>query len=266
MTSVHRILAPVALSPQCAWSARYAAHVAARFGAELLFLHVSDHEASGELRAFLNRALDGVAYRQAVMRGDAATGIITFAQEQSCDLILMPTHAYGRFRRYLLGSVTAKVLHDADCPVWTGVHHQDAPLSDTAEIHSLVCAVDADAGCLPVIRWAQDLAAFLKATLKIVHAVPAADETSDNVGEIELRRYLFGQAENEFARLCHSEDLDVKVALAGGPVGRVVRETALRERADLVIIGRGHTQRALGRLRTQAYSIIRESPCPVLSI
>jgi nucleotide-binding universal stress UspA family protein len=45
-----------------------------------------------------------------------------------------------------------------------------------------------------------------------------------------------------------------------------VREYALRTQADLVVIGRGHTQRALGRLRTHAYSILRNSPCPVLSI
>ncbi len=39
----------------------------------------------------------------------------------------MPTHGYGPFRRFILGSVTAKVLHDADCPVWTGVHLEEAP-------------------------------------------------------------------------------------------------------------------------------------------
>ena len=37
------------------------------------------------------------------------------------DLIIMPTHA-GRFRRMLLGSTTAKVLNDADCPVMTTQH------------------------------------------------------------------------------------------------------------------------------------------------
>jgi hypothetical protein len=49
-------------------------------------------------------------------------------------------------------------------------------------------------------------------------------------------------------------------------VERVVREAVLRERAQLVVIGRGHTQGGLGRIRTHSYSIIRSSPCPVLSI
>jgi hypothetical protein len=35
------------------------------------------------------------------------------------DLIVTPTHGYGLFRRFLFGSATLKVLHDAACPVWT---------------------------------------------------------------------------------------------------------------------------------------------------
>ena len=36
--------------------------------------------------------------------------------------------------------------------------------------------------------------------------------------------------------------------------------------ADLVIIGRGVMQETLGRLRTNVYAIIREAPCPVISV
>ncbi len=35
------------------------------------------------------------------------------------DLIMMPTHGGRHFRSLLIGSVTAKVLHDVRCPVWT---------------------------------------------------------------------------------------------------------------------------------------------------
>ena len=48
-----------------------------------------------------------------------------WAKANQIDLIMMPTHGYGRFRALLLGSVTAKVLHDADCPVWTAVHREE---------------------------------------------------------------------------------------------------------------------------------------------
>jgi nucleotide-binding universal stress UspA family protein len=36
--------------------------------------------------------------------------------------------------------------------------------------------------------------------------------------------------------------------------------------ADLLIIGRGSVQGVLGRLRTNAHELIRQSRCPVLSV
>jgi hypothetical protein len=45
-----------------------------------------------------------------------------------------------------------------------------------------------------------------------------------------------------------------------------VRQAALDRHADLVVIGRGVMHSTFGRLRTQSYDIIRQSPCPVLSL
>jgi nucleotide-binding universal stress UspA family protein len=118
-----------------------------------------------------------------------------------------------------------------------------------------------------VLRGALAFGSLMNARLTFVHAVPAADETSDNRGEIEVRKYLFGVARRKLSELQREAQIaNVDVELAGGEVSTVVREAVLRLHADLVVIGRGHTQRSLGRLRTQSYSIIRHSPCPVLSI
>jgi nucleotide-binding universal stress UspA family protein len=46
----------------------------------------------------------------------------------------------------------------------------------------------------------------------------------------------------------------------------VAREAALGHQSDLIVIGRGVMQTRLGRLRSSAYSIVREAPCPVISI
>jgi hypothetical protein len=47
-----------------------------------------------------------------------------------------------------------------------------------------------------------------------------------------------------------------------GTVERIAAEV----HADLLVIGRNPAPGILGRLRTHAYSIIRQSPCPVLSV
>jgi nucleotide-binding universal stress UspA family protein len=51
---------------------------------------------------------------------ESAHPIVEHTQQSSDTLIMMPTRGYAPFRSLLLGSVTAMVLLDAPCPVWTG--------------------------------------------------------------------------------------------------------------------------------------------------
>ena len=52
------------------------------------------------------------------------------------------THGRGVFRRFLIGSVTAKVLHDVDCPVLTGAHTQQHADGSATGISNIACAMD----------------------------------------------------------------------------------------------------------------------------
>jgi nucleotide-binding universal stress UspA family protein len=54
--------------------------------------------------------------------------------------------------------------------------------------------------------------------------------------------------------------------VAVGEVASAVREEADRHNSDLIVIGRGVLHERLGPLRTHAYGIIRQAPCPVLSV
>ena len=60
--------------------------------------------------------------RRLIYEGDPEAQIAAFTQAEDIQLIVMPTHGYGVFRRFLIGSGTSKVLHDVSCPVLTGVH------------------------------------------------------------------------------------------------------------------------------------------------
>jgi nucleotide-binding universal stress UspA family protein len=70
--------------------------------------------------------------RQMLLEGDPAVAIVELARSEGMDLIIMPTHVYGRFRRLILGWTTAKLLHDADCAVLTGVHIEEPRLAVSA--------------------------------------------------------------------------------------------------------------------------------------
>jgi universal stress protein A len=53
-----------------------------------------------------------------VAAGDPAYEILRLAQELEADLMVIATHGYGGWRRFLFGSVAEKVVRQAECPVF----------------------------------------------------------------------------------------------------------------------------------------------------
>jgi nucleotide-binding universal stress UspA family protein len=52
-----------------------------------------------------------------VVRGHPARTIVSFAEVEHCDLIVMATHGTRGLQHALLGSVTDKVIRQVRCPV-----------------------------------------------------------------------------------------------------------------------------------------------------
>ncbi len=198
MASLSRILVPVEFSPRCRGAVQYAEALACHFHAEIILLHVvlpplanySSFEAmayssatdlaqevatecAADLGALPCKAPGGV--RHMVVIGDPAVVICgAVAKTEKCSLIVMPTHGYGPFRRFLLGSVTAKVLHDAICPVCTGPHMEGAPDYTSISFNHVACAIDLGLHSREVLAWADAFAREYGSALTILHAIPAA--------------------------------------------------------------------------------------------
>jgi nucleotide-binding universal stress UspA family protein len=196
--------------------------------------------------------------------GDPALQIACYAKKNKVDLIMIPTHGYGPFRQLLLGSVTAKVLHDVDCPVWTSAHTPEPALHPPDRCRRIVCAVDTNPGDSQVIRWAGEFAKQQGAEIQLVHAIQAG--SPDQFDSAAFYSFLTRFAQEELERMQAEAGTTFKVSVPSGTPAEVVRASAKELDADLVIIGRGVMKKALGRLRSNAYSIIRDSPCPVISI
>lgn len=278
MMKLDRILFPVDLSDRCRAAAHYVGSMARHFDAEVLLMHVRPADLSAgepmaiapeyctraETDAFFDYDLPYTKVTRVIAEGDPAVAIVDYAHSQDIDLIMMATHGYGPFRRFLLGSVTAKVLHDAECPVWTGVHMENAPVSSDARLRSIVAAVDLDEKMPYTLQWAADAAEEFGATLAIAHAVPpqaALEQYMDGT----FLNHLMSKAHEQLKAVCAEMGIKAAICVHPGDISKVINYAALQHKADLVVIARSSPGLA-GRLRTHCYSIIRESPCPVLSV
>ncbi len=210
---------------------------------------------------FANLKVDRLA-----VLGDPARAITDFVAANKVDLVMMPTHGYGPFRQLLLGSVTAKVLHDVHIPVWTTAHTGEAPDRAHLNVRKILCAVDANPASVELMRWAAGLCKKLGATLRLVHAIPAIEAWPERQMDQEFEETFRENARSTIQNLERAADIEVPVCVGVGTVPDVVREEALQHGADLVLIGRGSLQETMGRLRTHSYGIIRHAPCPVLSV
>ncbi len=288
MPSIKHILFPVDFSERCCAAVPFVESVANLFQARVTLLGVAqpmyftgmgdptgalilDNETllrslKEQLDNALTRNFPGLRVDRFVEIGDPAQIIVEFARTHSVDLIMMPTHGYGPFRGLLLGSVTAKVLHDAECPVWTAAHVADSPCRDHLACRSIICAIDATSASAELILWAASLAEVTSATLRLVHVIPGMQGPITESLSREFEEDRRKEARRRIDEMQRTLGLHLPVCITAGEIAENVAEEARRHKADAVIIGRGAIQEKLGRLRAHDYAIIRQTPCPVFSV
>jgi nucleotide-binding universal stress UspA family protein len=276
---IKKILFPVDFSPSCVGAARYVEAWAGQFEAEIMLLHavgMGEHSLPRDLMPVRQKQLDDFlaselkyfTTNRVCTEGEAAETIVEAVTSWKPDLVMMPTHGLGFYRRHLLGSVTAKVLHDLHCPVWTSVHAEFAPPLESVHCRKILCAVDFVESSRCILEWAAWLAGQYQASLGIVHANPTIDPDAGMWSlEEEFRRFAFEKSMRSVELLqAETGAKAAQVFVNPGRPAEVVCSVAKNFGADLVVIGRHNGAGIAGHLFQNAYSILRESPCPVVSI
>ena len=224
-------------------------------------------ETEHNLTFFAAESFPGLEPKIRVEQGDPGTCIPHLARSIGADLIMMPTRGRGRFRAALLGSVTAKVLHDAECPVWTAAHIETTEYSVSPEWRKVVCAIDTTPEAAKLIRRAAGLAAESGASVRLVHAIPAPPAAAqERYFDRDFDIFLKESARKTIDAMQKEIGASFQVCIGNGDTPTVVAASVLDYQADLVLAGRGTLPAFAGGLRTHLYGIIRDVACPVLSI
>ena len=120
-----KILFPTDGSMECQKSLDIAEDLAKKFDSELVILHVFDYHivaTEEEGKHMIEKAVKyfekrGVNVTSKIVPGYPAADILDEAEKGGYDLVIMCTHGMTAGKRFLLGSVTNKVLHHVTVPM-----------------------------------------------------------------------------------------------------------------------------------------------------
>ncbi len=279
MFEIRTVVVPMDFSERSMAAAQHAVAIAKRFDSQLLFLHViprhylsaADVElGSGapppeQIEAARERliSLEPDAFPHpvdtVVLWGDPAKCIEQVVWDRHADLVVMPMHGYGPWRRLLLGSVTAKVLHDLNCPVFSGIHLPDIGAVSAPIYKRVLCAIDVNNYAKTVLQWACGFTRICGSSLSVIHAEKSLQHDT-------YQRELMRTERREIDRLLETVGCTAEVFVNVADAMEYLPAVARKMDGDVLVIGRSVGEEWMGRLPTQAYALIRESPCPVISV
>src|ERR1017187_5540494 len=222
MPRFERIVFPIDFSERSRAAAPFVLSMAQRHNSKVVLLHalqpppplyagmntvypeVYDFEGlAADLRAELEKftlaELPKVDCSCVVEMGDPAAVITEYAENENMSVIVMPTHGYGAFRRALLGSVTAKVLHDAKVPVWTAAHAPEPSHRAHPKPRYILCALDLKPESSHTLEYAVELAAESDASIELLHVAPEG-ETGPNEPETKIHELLVETARRKLVK------------------------------------------------------------------
>jgi nucleotide-binding universal stress UspA family protein len=229
------------------------------------------------LKGFTEEVLAGKCSCEELLSfGKPVTEILKAAKREQANLLIMGTHGRSGLERFLLGSVTEKILRKAPCPVLVvrcGVkQHPGADASEFGGYRGILVPVDLTEHSARTLSHAVELATDFQATLFIVHILeqpssPGIDPSYtgmllDYWTEIqsEARRML-----DELVRSCVEGKVAEEHWVA---IGRPAEEILLASReknADLIVMGAKPSWLTnLGSMGTTAHRIICHAESPVL--
>src|SRR5580700_4459981 len=118
---------------------------------------------------------------------------------------------------FFWGSVTAKVLHESQCPVWTGAHLEEAPAREFS-IRHVLCSVDLSHHSHHTASLAAEMAAAVDATLTLVHITASVETFGPGGSHVDpaWKDAIVGFAAKEIATLQQDAGIKADVIIESG--------------------------------------------------
>jgi nucleotide-binding universal stress UspA family protein len=211
------------------------------------------------------RARD-VAVVSEVLQGDPYRTIVDYSEQSTIDCIVMPTHGRHGIQRFLLGSVTERVINTAAVPVIAVNPDRDRPLAYPPQ--RVLVPTDGSRGAELALTEGIDVARTTGATLHLLHVVETGNLGPD-ARSVLKENELTGRANEIMAEAAETmEDASVEAVtsvIEHGEPSKVIRNYIDENEIELAILGtHGQTDFSRYVMGGVSAKLVRTSPVPVM--
>lgn len=287
MNIFKKILCPVDFSEYSVLALRYATALARDNDTELIVYHsvpdltpamsylegeflltVSDallNNAKSNLDSWIKKFVPpDLVVEKIVGQGNPADAIIEISRKLRVDLLVMGTHGVTGYERFLMGSVTNRVLHKSSLPVLvvskTSHHFIYENDKNPVQIKRIVCPLDFDNNNLWTIGVALSFARKYNSEVIFLHVI----NRKQNGKWRELEKLALTKLKALGSPVV-DENIPVKFLVLSGEPADIILNTLDEENADLVIMGH-HTRNPIEEifLGSIARRVVTNSTRPIL--
>lgn len=287
------VLCPVDFSASSRGALRYAALIAAHFGARLTLLAVNDpllgeadefagpahltEDTTRELNRFFQQTFverpHGISdVRLEVTTGKSAPEILRVSHERGCDLIVMGSHGLTGFRKMFFGSTTERVLRETTAPVLVTPGSDAGPekLEDVPRLVRRVLApVDLTASTPHQLHIARGLAEAIQVPILLLHVVEPVRTLSTaqpRLSKVDAERRYRAERELESAVQDMPPRTKPEALVAYGEPAEEIAKVATDRGAGIIVMGL-HSSPVLGpRMGSVTYRVFCLSHRLVLAL
>ncbi len=207
-----------------------------------------------------------------IIDGDAASVIVDTAAAKAADLIVMSTHGRSGFSRWMLGSVTERVLRNAPCPVLA--------IRSTAPISRVLIPLDRSELAGSALEPGLDLARTLDCQVTLLTVMKSVHLTSSEWTHLEslesgLVRHFKDNLHAEHASYLrfvartqvYLPEQAIKTAVAEGSAAEQILEFAERQQTDLIVMAtHGYTGLRRWVYGSVTEKVLRGTTCSMLVV
>jgi nucleotide-binding universal stress UspA family protein len=227
----------------------------------------------------LNKLIGGVQidWEPLILVGHVGNEITRIAKEKRADLVVSSTYGRSGLKRFMLGSVTERLIRSLPCPMLS-VHGREIEISDTEKqdirFRSILVGCDFSADSNLAFQYALNLAQEFQSELHLAHIIEppvyrdqfeAAAEMGEKVRHglrDQLNAKLIDMVPEEARNWCTPKT----TLLAGSPQEELNKYAVLND-IDLIVLGvRGHGLAETLFVGSTTDRVVRKASCPVLSV